>query len=172
MSSYMLLVFLLLALSQGITDRVIISLIDFMHWFQWFDWFADVKVKDLIRWWLFWWGGRQHCWLQFGWVLDRLSSRLVACFLIGLVVAIVPTRSLVRFQMFWLVSNESNPGQFKADGNVVFARRPILRLVWLLPVCSARRSSNLARWGWQQMKVTKQEETSWKPPMAKYQTDW
>ena len=75
MSSYMLLVFLLLALSQGITDRVIISLIDFMHWFQWFDWFADVKVKDLIRWWLFWWGGRQHCWLQFGWVLDRLSSR-------------------------------------------------------------------------------------------------
>ena len=43
---------------------------------------------------------------------------LVACFLIGLVVAIVPTRSLVRFQMFWLLSNESDPGQFKADGNV------------------------------------------------------
>ena len=139
-----------------------------MHWFQWFDWFA-VKVKNLIRWWLFWGGGRQHCWLQFGWVLDRLSSRF-SCLLFDWIGSgnstnqVTGSVSNVLAFIKWIRSWSIQGWWKRWEKFFVFARRPILRLVWLLPVCSARRSSNMARWGWQQMKVTKQEETSWKPP--------
>ena len=79
MSSYILLVLLLLPFTQGIADRVIRLKVS-----GWID--LLLKSSNLIRWlWLSWGGGRQYWW-QCGRVLGRLPSRFICLSLrLGLV---------------------------------------------------------------------------------------
>ena len=60
-------------------------------------------------------------------MLDRLSSRF-SCLLFDWIGSGNSTNQVTGSvsNVLACIKKESNPGQFKADGNVVFARRPIL----------------------------------------------